>query len=1159
MPDFVYNTRYDYSQPIPAISYLLGGGYVVLWQAQYQDGMDWGIYGQRYADNGTAISSEFQVNSTTTDTQEMPAITALSDGGFVAVWQSRDYGGTEYDIFGQRYAANGSRVGAEFRINQALTGWQQHASVVSLADGGFVVAWDSLQKSVEGVESESYGIFGQRYSSNGSAVGSEFQINTSASADHGRPALAALDNGGFVAIWDMLDRDGDEYGIFGQRYNSSGTRVGGEFQLNSYTATSQNTPSIAKLTDGSFVASWNSYGQDGNGYGVVARRFAADGTPLTGELIVNSSTTAHQKNPSIAALSDGGFTVTWRSQTQFGADYSVMGRRYNASGSPVSSEFQISSFTSQDQAKAAVTGLPNGGFATTWHSLDPTGSDYRTYAQQFDSSGNAASTTFQVNTYSHQTPVLPPSNPPGAGITVVVAASNTDPTTAAQANLQANGTNDQTVINQAINQVAAAGKGTVLLLPGLYNISSNIFVKSNITLKGSGWNTRLRLADNVPFTLAGIIRAQGNSSQSSDIDVINVKIQDFQLDGNRDNQSIKSDKYGVYGAFTDSTFENLYVRNTPSYGFDPHENSRTGAATRRLTMRNNIVENAGLDGITLDKTLDSTIENNLAISNVRHGFNLVTESENTQLNGNLSYGNGGNGITVQTGSRKLRLLNNEISSNLGNGIYVPEEGMNTIQSNALLSNGKYGIAIRRSSGNIITDNLVADSSQQQNDRYGEIELYDDGLTYSTFNRVQNNTIRSSQLNRSRYSIREKSVGDDNNIVTNNLGTGATRSTYSLKGPNTTFSDTAANRLTGTANLDNITGSDSANFISGLAGNDTLSGLSGNDILSGGLNDDTLSGNGGSDVLWGDEGADTINGGSSRDYLHGDSGDDLLFGDDDNDMLEGGDGNDSLNGGLGNDTLYGRLGNDVMSGGSGTDRLFGEAGTDRLNGDDGNDYLNAGDSTDRLFGGAGQDVLDGGAGTDTLDGGDGDDFLKGGAGNDTLLGQAGSDYLDSGDGNDTLDGGDGNDFLEGGNSTDLLTGGAGTDILGGGSGADTLNGGAGTDHLTGNGGADTLIGGLNNDVVIVGVGIDGDRDLVRYAAGDGSDTVRGFLRGSDALEITGIAQVDVVSVGSSTEFRAAASVFGTGELLMSFQDTTGFTLSTISSSLGAGNTATYRFS
>ena len=51
-------------------------------------------------------------------------MTALNDGGFVVTWSSNGQDGSGYGIYGQRYAADGTAVGSEFLINQITAGFQ---------------------------------------------------------------------------------------------------------------------------------------------------------------------------------------------------------------------------------------------------------------------------------------------------------------------------------------------------------------------------------------------------------------------------------------------------------------------------------------------------------------------------------------------------------------------------------------------------------------------------------------------------------------------------------------------------------------------------------------------------------------------------------------------------------------------------------------------------------------------------------------------------------------------------------------------------------------------------------------------------------------------------------------------------------------------------
>jgi len=85
------------------------------------------------------------VNTYTTGRQQSPAVAADPAGGFVVVWQSGSYYGTEgqdgsnIGVFGQRLDAAASPVGGEFQVNTYTTGRQSTPAVAVQPTGGFVV------------------------------------------------------------------------------------------------------------------------------------------------------------------------------------------------------------------------------------------------------------------------------------------------------------------------------------------------------------------------------------------------------------------------------------------------------------------------------------------------------------------------------------------------------------------------------------------------------------------------------------------------------------------------------------------------------------------------------------------------------------------------------------------------------------------------------------------------------------------------------------------------------------------------------------------------------------------------------------------------------------------------------------------------------------
>ena len=70
--------------------------------------------------------NEFLVNTNTANDQDVPAITGLADGRFVVMWEddSHTLNDTSDAVHGQIFNADGSKAGAEFRVNSTKDGEQ---------------------------------------------------------------------------------------------------------------------------------------------------------------------------------------------------------------------------------------------------------------------------------------------------------------------------------------------------------------------------------------------------------------------------------------------------------------------------------------------------------------------------------------------------------------------------------------------------------------------------------------------------------------------------------------------------------------------------------------------------------------------------------------------------------------------------------------------------------------------------------------------------------------------------------------------------------------------------------------------------------------------------------------------------------------------------
>ncbi|MEI9902929.1 MAG: calcium-binding protein [Asticcacaulis sp.] len=178
----------------------------------------------------------------------------MSDGGFVVAWQGPDASGA--GIYKQQYNAFGIAVGMETRVNTTTAADQSNPCVALLADGGYVIAWDSM---VTG----GYDIFFQRYDASGNAMGQETDVGAVSNLYSNPPSVTGLSDGGFALAFDLVV-DGKSAAVV-QRYDDESTLIGPgivlgrtatDYTSGVYTGGMQESPSVSALADGGFIATW---------------------------------------------------------------------------------------------------------------------------------------------------------------------------------------------------------------------------------------------------------------------------------------------------------------------------------------------------------------------------------------------------------------------------------------------------------------------------------------------------------------------------------------------------------------------------------------------------------------------------------------------------------------------------------------------------------------------------------------------------------------------------------------------------------------------------------------------------------------------------------------------------------------------------------------
>jgi hypothetical protein len=312
---------------------------------------------QAFSAAGTPVSVQFVVPSYGNPLSKNPAIVMADDGSFfVVVWVGPDNDFTGWNVCGRMYTANGIPMGDQFRISALADAACYTPSVgIRRYTRDFVVVWSeyyNISTNNPGVR-----VYGQRFNSSATKQGGQFQIspNTGADSSYGwfhkyHPDVDVADNGDFVVVWDDDWRSGQStFLIYGIRFNASGSQLGNEFQI------CQN-PSMMDSDD--------------------------------------------YMMPRVSVAADGRFVVAWH-KYQDASGFGVYARCFNAGGGATTNEFIVNQHQTSYQYYPDVGCDRAGNFTIAWHSYnnpdDPITTDYGIIARQFNAAGGATTDEYCVN------------------------------------------------------------------------------------------------------------------------------------------------------------------------------------------------------------------------------------------------------------------------------------------------------------------------------------------------------------------------------------------------------------------------------------------------------------------------------------------------------------------------------------------------------------------------------------------------------------------------------------------------------------------------------------------------------------------------------------------------------------------------------------------
>lgn len=1140
-PDRAANANVSGGQTVPKVAVLADNSYVVVWQSALQDGSGAGIFLQRHDATGVRVGPEVLVNSYVTGDQKDPAIAVLADGSYVVTWSSDGQDGSSWGVYGRRYAGDGSSLGVPFRVNTTITGGQYTSDVVALADGGFAVAFVHTVATTPAVDTD---IRIRFFDSGGAVRGNDFRINNHAAAQQREVSLATGSDGTVLAVWHSENQDGSGYGIYGRMLSSGGNLAGPEFQVNQYSTDNQAQPAVVALKGGGYVVTWASSGQVEGSQAVIGQRLDTQGNLVGGEFIVNTYQPDAQSWPAVTALADGGFLIAWQSAGQDDFGLGLYGQRYDGSGAAIGSEFALNQRNSGDQQMVALGARTDGGWIAVWETERSDGimtSSNRIWAPT-DAMPVLVTTdrTIAVNGQLRASTLFDVQQDPAgwglpAGDHDVVSYEFTDLATGGgyftvSGIPQAAGTSFTVGASQLATVAWVAGSaadteqlqvrafdGVNWSAPVTTNVTSTVPVPMVVTPGNMPVNSYTTQDQSAP---AVTILADGGhvvvwQSSGQDGSGLGVYQQRFDAAGNPVGTETRVNTYTTdnqYDAKVVALADGGYVVTWSSLGED---GSGNGVYARVYDAGGTAL---GVPFLTHVNTNFSQFQSD--VTEVARGkffviytHTVATGDSDIYVRGFLPDG------TAASPEMKLNQLSTGFQhhsaiASLGDG-----NALAVWQSEGQDGSG-FGIygRILLSTNNIPAVEFLINTTNAADQSMPAVAALAGGdylVTWTSQNQDGSGTgIFAQRIDQvgnkigGEFQVNSHAIGAQNATAVTALADGGWLISWQSDGQDGSglgiygqrydasggtigsefrVSETTAGDQSQPAIAARADGGWVAAFVSAdSSGTGIYSRLYGTPAsLPNGFYEQ-----------WGTSGDDILTGTPYRDRLSGLDGNDILSGQANNDLLEGGNGEDILDGGGGNDTLIGGAGNDTYVVDDGSDVVTEAAGGgfDTVNSTANAVTLSA--NVENLYfvgtgnfagtGNGSANLIQGGAGNDTLDGGTGADTLHGGNGDDTfIIDDVGDQIVEWSDaGTDTVLTGLASYTL--GDHLENLTYTGGGSFTGTGNGlANAITGGAASDTLIGGAGNDTLTGGAGDDLYTV----EDTGDMVVEAAGGGTDHVR----------------------------------------------------------------------
>jgi hypothetical protein len=278
-----------------------GSQFVVTWNDwNGNDGDLMGCFARLFDGDGQPLTPEFLVSVYTDGSQFDPDVAVGADGRFAIVWVDAGPRDGIAGISMRLYAADGTPTSDEIRVNDPNDRSQVDPAVGIDRAGQITVTYTDA--------SDRYGeprnILMKSFAADGTPLTPETRVNDETGGLQRWPRIAMAGDGRFVIVWqDEAGHDGDGRGVFARVFDDAQHPLTGDLPVAESPYGDQVRPIVSCDFTGNFTVVWSdsSLGDQD----VLVRRFDNLGQPLMGAVEVSTSPGGDQTNPSVAVDDSG--------------------------------------------------------------------------------------------------------------------------------------------------------------------------------------------------------------------------------------------------------------------------------------------------------------------------------------------------------------------------------------------------------------------------------------------------------------------------------------------------------------------------------------------------------------------------------------------------------------------------------------------------------------------------------------------------------------------------------------------------------------------------------------------------------------------------------------------------------------------------------------